>query len=195
MATIHAECFNVFVHKCQIENKLERLALSTAWREPWRAAPSLGLRPRLAIKKAMHLAADLCNMPILRSLPDEIGELIRSLSESAPFWRYASVMDLVDRVSTTNDEESGTLTSHRVSDICSWNRGLPPVISCSSHPVPGNTLFRITIDSSGINSIEKLQQDLPSSSTGRSDTFAYIVENKTALRGVMVDFQVCKQPE
>lgn len=191
VATLHTECFNVFMQKCTVVDKLERLACFAAWREPWHAAPSLGLRPHLDIEKAMHLAADLCDMQRLRSLPLEIADMVQRLSYSAVFWRYASVLELVDRASTTWNAEEQALASHDISEVDSWKRGLSPTVTRDSHPSPYNAVvIRIKMDSCGISSIERLPE-APSLSNSRSDSFAYIVETEHALRNMTVNFKVC----
>lgn len=190
VATLHTECFNVFMQKCTAADKLERLASFVTWREPWHTGPSLGLRPRLDIKRAMHLAADLCDMQRLCSVPLEIAEMIQRLSESAVFWRYASVMELVDRASTTWNTEKQALTSYDIAEIDSWERGFSPILTRGSHSSSLNTVIRIKIDSCGISSIERLVE-APSPSNSRSDSFAYIVETEHSLRNTTVSFKVC----
>ncbi|RSL54589.1 hypothetical protein CEP54_009813 [Fusarium duplospermum] len=187
VATLHTECFNVFMQKCTATDKLERLACFTTWREPWHAAPSLGLRPRLNIKKAMNLAADLCGMQRLCSLPLEIAEMIQHLSESAVFWRYASVMELVERASAIGDEKH-SLTSYDISKIDLWERGAFPILTRDTALSEPNAVIRIKIDSSGISSIERLPET-PSPSNSRSDSVAYIVETEHSLRNMTVNFK------
>ncbi|KAM6520197.1 hypothetical protein FALCPG4_013750 [Fusarium falciforme] len=188
VATLHTECFNVFMQKCTATDKLERLACFATWREPWHASPSLGLRPRLDIKRAVHLAADLCDMQRLRSLPLEIAEMIQRLSESAVFWRYASVMEFVDRASTTWNTEKQALSSYDIAQIDSWERGLSLILTRSSRSSTPNAVIRIKIDSCGISSIERLLE-APSPSNSRSDSLAYIVEAEHSLRNTTVNFK------
>jgi hypothetical protein len=138
----------------------------------------------------MHLAADLCDMQRLCSVPLEIAEMIQRLSESAVFWRYASVMELVDRASTTWNTEKQALTSYDIAEIDSWERGFSPILTRGSHSSSLNTVIRIKIDSCGISSIERLVE-APSPSNSRSDSFAYIVETEHSLRNTTVSFKVC----
>ncbi|RSL60299.1 hypothetical protein BHE90_000960 [Fusarium euwallaceae] len=189
VATLHTECFNVFMQKCTASDNLEKLACFTTWREPWHAAPSLGLHPQLEIKKAMHLAADLCGTQRLRSLPLEIAEMIQHLSESAVFWRYASVMELVERASMVSNEKQAVI-SHDISKIDSWERGHSPVTTRDSRSSTPNAIVRIKIDSCGISGIERLRE-APSPSNSRSDSFAYVVETEHSLRNTTVNFKVC----
>ncbi|KAF5026744.1 hypothetical protein F66182_1163 [Fusarium sp. NRRL 66182] len=178
----------MFMERCQASDKLERLAFLTTWREPWHGAPSLGLRPRLDIGNAMHMAAELCDMPRLRSLPPEIAEIVRSFSESALFWRYVSVSELVDRASKTFDDKK-EIASRPILRLRSWKRGSLPVGRSRSLPATTKPAYRITMDSCGICSIDRISEPLPSPpSSYHSDSFAYIVETEATLRGITLDF-------
>lgn len=200
MATMHVDCFNTYMQKCPVLEiqsgsldefmqkctvasniKLERLTFQTPWKEPWRRFPSLRRRPMQPdTMRALPLVAKLCNCLKILSLPVEIAEMIRVLSDSAIFWRYALVFELAHNwtaINTEETEETDEPVAYPVSRIQSWERGCRPTLT----PEPGNDpVISIEIDSRGINRIERLPQRRLEGSD-RSDKNGYIVETATAL--------------
>lgn len=136
----------------------------------------------------MYLVAEVCTLPRFSSLPLEIVEMIEKYSESALIWRYASVIELVERVSMT-DDDYGTLNAIPVSCITSWTRGSPPLLARPSCSNDETSIIRITMDSHGVSNIGRLPGSPPSSLLG-SDYLAYIVEPVVSLKGMTVDFKV-----
>lgn len=189
-STLHHECFKVFVQKSPgwLDQKLEKLAFVTTWKNPFRYAHSLKLHPELDSVQAMDLVAELCELPKPQgvALPRVVVEMIRHLSEDAIFWQYASVLDLVNRVNSM--EKMGRLVSHKISHVASWKRGLPPVLTSDSDSSAGS-IFRIKVDTYGISSVERFHER-PLPSTPRSNSAGYIIQTQDKLRNAALDFQV-----
>ena len=181
-ATIHADCFNLFRQRSLAEDGLVRLWISSAWRQPWTAVTTLRLSPRTDIARGIRLAAEVCDIPKLNSLPLELAEMIHTFSQSSTIWRYAAVLELVDTLSAADVHE---LVSIPLRKISAWSRSTSPtILSNVSKP-----LIRLTMDSWGLKSIERLYE-APELSGKQADALAYIVEPESSFTNVTVDFKV-----
>ncbi|KAL7947835.1 hypothetical protein V8C42DRAFT_363409 [Trichoderma barbatum] len=151
-AAVHQACYEIFMHECRAGDREvlhRRLLILALWRRPWREAQPLFLPSRLD-RHALHGVAGLFGLPQLRELPDELLEMIRRYSANSPFWQSISALRMAKYVSDTIDEtHKSKVVALRYVD--SWERGgklrksetLPPSI-------------RLTMDSDGINKIERL---------------------------------------
>jgi hypothetical protein len=95
-ATIHADCFNLFRSICTHGNGLRRLLLATVWRQAWDGSADLRLPPEIDAFGWMQLAARVCDLPRLESIPAELTYMIWRFAyhRSALITRYQSIISL-----------------------------------------------------------------------------------------------------
>ncbi len=86
------------------------------------------------------------------SLPIEIVQQVQSYSTSSLLWRYNAVLDLVDQLSVASPDE---LVSIPLWDVLAWERGGSLVLATEPTRPP---IVRLTIDSRGINKVERLSE-------------------------------------
>lgn len=77
-ATLHLDCFNLYIENAKGPNRLHQMRAYSLARSPWPESPALLLPPKLEIDLASRLAADVCNIKRLADLPFELQELIWS---------------------------------------------------------------------------------------------------------------------
>ncbi|KAI5467578.1 hypothetical protein BGZ63DRAFT_449696 [Mariannaea sp. PMI_226] len=183
-ATVHADCLRLFTRTCRSDDGIHRLWIAACWRRPWFEADPLNLSPGMDIIAAMHRAADVCEMPQLRSMPNEISQMIWNQTPTISLWRYSSVLQLAAALSETN--QIGQILAY-LGDVFSWQRGSAPVIErCSAKPI-----VRLTIDAQGLRKIERLSE-MPKVGKFRSENMVYIVRPIPDLAGVLVTFRVTR---
>ncbi|KAI1381181.1 hypothetical protein F4677DRAFT_119051 [Hypoxylon crocopeplum] len=173
--TLHLDCFKLFMREYQSTQSLDRLWVATAWRYPWRDAPPLRLPMTPTIESAAGPAADMLNSDRLKSFPRELWDMIRKYSESNLFWRYICILDFVAQVSRMPCE---ALTSVTFSLIDSWERGGQPILTADPKAKP---VVRVTIDSFGINKVERLSSYPPYCEV-RFDHLVFIIENESLFK-------------
>lgn len=178
---MHVDCFNLFVQESKASDKIHRLWEAEAWRHPWNGAVPLDLPYNVNISNAIRLATEKC-VPHLQKLSAELAQLVWNYAQPNTLWRYSSVLDLVDALSTANSSEFISMPLH---EIYSWFRGGSPVAR-KNH---GNYIVRLTIDSQGLRQIETLSAR-PQSTGLRSDTTVYVVETIECFAGVCAQFKV-----
>lgn len=183
---MHTECFELFKQQrhCHEPGTMDQLWRFSAWRKPWKQAPSLLLpENRETISNAsLATMAKVYGLPRLSDLPYEICSLIRQHSASALLWRFASVLDIATQLSvvTCHEPERMPLVS------ISWERGKRPV---TGEPSIQNVL--VTIDSRGIRNIERFE-DGQHFNQGRSDKLVFMV-HRASEPDLEVNFQVSWQ--
>ncbi len=189
---VHYECLTIFLQECPLAeaDALARLWTTGCFRNPWPKTPLLHLAvPPVADEEAWLRITDICGLGMMRSLPQEIVELIRPLTPHALFWRAFSTVSLASSTTTVPQP----LLVLPLCDIESWTRGGPVVRVSEQGRLP---CLRLTIDANGIQSIERIQ-DLPQYSymETTANLHAYLVAPETQLAGVQAHLKVtCTTP-
>ncbi|KAF7555483.1 hypothetical protein G7Z17_g2177 [Cylindrodendrum hubeiense] len=165
-ATVHLDCFNLFVKRCQADNKLERLMVAATWRYPWYESPPLILTPadRGACWELVDQTAKTHNLPQLRTLPPELHRMI---------WDYL---------------QPDSLVTLPLDIIRSWTRGSDPVTEGAM-----DYTIRLTMDSKGLQQIDRSSEPT-SNRKSRPGEVVYVVESAEHLTGVNVEFKVGIHP-
>lgn len=179
--TVHADCFNLFMKESTFEDKISQLFTLAHWTQPWAAISSLYLDPSTDVRRGIALAAEIYNIPQLKSTPFEIAGLIWNYSKTDIIWRFVSVLDRIERLSTASPNQLDDISLH---EIGSWERGTSPTISAN----PPGGFTRLTIDSRGLKRIEQLE-GRPEPRPNSSDALAYVVESEKCLKNITVDFK------
>ncbi|EQL02965.1 hypothetical protein OCS_01326 [Ophiocordyceps sinensis CO18] len=191
-ATLHADCLSVFQARSlavDAESSLARLWIAAAWKSPWLGAPALHLLPSVDVLAGLGHAAAAWNLPQLPQLPPELASMIHQRSRHSPLWRYSLVSELACALSEAANCEIPTVCLNSVE--C-WQRGQPLKTAKATHDCADDSLVRITIDSRGIQRIERLPAEELQSSVPQlqSNSITYVVEEAKALIGVKVEFQL-----
>lgn len=187
--TIHTDCFNLFLSEAKFKNKMRRLFALAHWTRPWDAVSNLHLDPRTDIQKGIGIAAGAYNMPQLRSLPAEIANFIWEQSRSNILWRYASVLERIEKISNPDADRLDLLPLPKISF---WERGSRPTTSATH--LQG--FVRLTIDSQGLKKIEHLEtRPEPRPHPPDAWALAYVVETEERFAETTVDFKAsCTLP-
>ncbi|KAH8738051.1 hypothetical protein BGZ61DRAFT_27171 [Ilyonectria robusta] len=179
--TVHADCFNLFMKESTFKDKISQLFALAHWTQPWAAVSSLYLDPRTNVQRGIALAAETYNIPLLKSMPFEIADLIRNHSKTDIIWRFASVLDRIERLSTPSLNQLDDISLHKIG---SWERDTSPTILAN----PARGFIRLTIDFQGLKRIEQLE-GRPKPHPKSSDALAYVVESEECLKNITVDFK------
>lgn len=120
-------------------------------------------------------------------LPDMAGLIGGHLELAHPLLRFCKVIQLAQYLSVA---EYGNAVTHPLCEVLSWSRGASPILIEQGQVV--NPWIRLTIDSRGIKSIERLSDQLEKSTAIGLSLYshAYIVESVEQLSGVDVEFLV-----
>ncbi|KAK7414882.1 hypothetical protein QQX98_006303 [Neonectria punicea] len=181
--TIHADCFNLFLSEARFKNKVRRLYALAHWTRPWDAVSTLRLDPGTNIQKGIGIAAKAYSMPQLRSLPAEMVNIIWEHSRSDVVWRYASVLDRIERIS---NPDAVNLDSVPLPQICFWERGTRPKTSA----ITLQGFVRLTIDSQGLKKIEHLEtRPKPRSHSPNAWALTYVIDTEERFSETTVDFK------
>ncbi|KAH6897446.1 hypothetical protein B0T10DRAFT_476863 [Thelonectria olida] len=179
----HNECFNLFRTKSKLQDWEERLSTLSNWTLPWTAPSSLELHldPVTDVQRGIALVAEIYNMPLIKSIPPEIADLIHRYSQSHAIWRFASVLDRLERLTMANVDQLDLVP---LCDVAVWERGSRPTLS--------NTLrgevIRLTMDWQGLAKIERLPVR-PKPDSFSSKALAYVVENHKDCNEMTVNFK------
>lgn len=189
-ATMHADCYDLFMLNHEPKHALDRLWIAAAWRDPWRDAPELDLDNN-SFTLPRPSTTESIGIPKLASLPMEIIQLIRSYSRESPFWRYTIVQDVAER-SSSHQTASATTTfqSFSLRKISAWERGSEPLLATDTSQPP---IIRLLVDSHGIGKLERLT-DWPRHTASRSDTRVYAFLDESRAEGFSMQFKVFRSP-
>lgn len=170
------------MRESKFEDKLYRLYTLANWTRPWSAVSSLHLDPHTDVPRGIFLAAEIYNIPQLASIPAEIANSIRDYSRLDIIWRFASVLDRIERLSNADPQ----LDSLPLREVSMWERGGRPTVLAD----PCGGVIRLTIDSQGLKKIERLRIR-PKHQPCPSDALAYVVESEKRFRKITVGFKAC----
>ncbi|OAA57166.1 hypothetical protein ISF_07087 [Cordyceps fumosorosea ARSEF 2679] len=154
-ATVHVDCFKLFVRECAAPDKIHRLWLASVVMDPWLQCQDTGLPYSFQERMSSQDAARAWNLPAVARLPLEICLMIVAQTRNTLSTRYIAVMSRA-RELTHATAPSQPPVSMALTDIKYWGRGMAWPLQ-----VPQGTeddLVRVTIDSSGIQQIERLDK-------------------------------------
>ena len=194
--TVHWDCFRTYMESTngilEGADQLRCLCVPGAWRQPWRRCPSIELRPRREVtERGFKVVTEKLGFVWLTDLPEEVQEIVRGHCEESLVWRYASLMEFVDRAIALGEVPDEPPVLYPLSNIKSWDRGKKPSLVTSTEEVDNpSACVRITIDCRGITGIERLAKAPQPSMRMISDTFAYILAKTADMEDIMVEFKV-----
>ncbi|KAL7902765.1 hypothetical protein HDV64DRAFT_266767 [Trichoderma sp. TUCIM 5745] len=180
--TIHADCLCLFRKTCSAEDKYRRLWIAATRMYPWRDTAPLDLDPVLYVPT--EILSSAAGFP-KSFLPDVAGLIGGHLELTHPLLRFCKVIQLAQYLSVA---EPGNAVTHPLCDVLSWSRGASPILVEQGQAV--NPWIRLTIDSRGIKSIERISDQLEKSTAIGLSLYShvYIVEPVEKLSGVDVEF-------
>lgn len=191
----HDDCYRMYLHCAGANSQaLRYLWFEGLWRQPWnRARTHQNLRPLpreglTCSKAALSAVFSKLDLPdLVAKLPWEIVCAIFELSSQAILWRAARAVTVAyaARQCVADDE----IQLVPALDVALWKRGeAPGLLDLSAQRLP---LIRFTIDSQGINHIERIQsmQEVQFKLSVQDEE--YLVANEEELQSVEVAFKVC----
>ncbi|KAH7176155.1 hypothetical protein EDB81DRAFT_32947 [Dactylonectria macrodidyma] len=190
-STIHTTCLRLFLSQANTRDTqrqndkmdlLRRLWLAATWRSPWPGLNPLELEPHVPYRSDRYPSTILDELPQLQTLPVELSSKMWEFCKSGLLWRYSAVLDMARELLNSPSPEPGPRPIARVR---SWSRRGELI----EEDGPGDSVIRLTIDSRGLERIERLAI-WPSGSSPGFDDKAFVVEPAKALAGVLVDFQL-----
>lgn len=182
--TVHVDCFRLFGKICSAKDKYRRLWIAGTRTYPWREAVPLMLEPLL------HTSAESISSAagFDKTLLPEVANLVGShLQLDHPLLRFCQVIQLARYLSLA---EPGDAVTYPLCKVLSWSRGTCPLL-VEQGPIIDRRV-RLTIDSRGIQSIERLSDSSEESTVMGSSRSSrvYVVESAEHLSGVDIEFQV-----
>lgn len=184
-ATMHLECYELFMQTYTCGDALERLWREASWRTPWHQAPAIVLPEDINVtSEALELVANIYGLSELPRMPPEIGQMVRDGSQFSLFWRLTAALELAAHFDTV---PTSSFSSIPVRQIAGWKRGCDPIQSQALAHLP---LVRLTIDSRGIRQLERLPACEPRHSSRRVDNMVFIVEDEGCFDNVAAIFKV-----
>ncbi|TQV91758.1 hypothetical protein IF1G_09343 [Cordyceps javanica] len=154
-ATIHIDCFKLFVKECAAPDKIHRLWLASVVMDPWLQCRDTALPYNFEERMSSQDAARAWGIPMAERLPPEICLLILGQTRDSLFTKYIAVMSRARELSHSAPPSQPPVFV-ALTDIKYWFRGM-------AWPIQGaeeteDDLIRVTIDSSGIQQIERLDK-------------------------------------
>ncbi|KAJ3475396.1 hypothetical protein NLG97_g9475 [Lecanicillium saksenae] len=154
-ATVHIECFKLFMQECTAPDKIHRLWLASIVMDPWLQCRDTGLPYNFHERMSSEDAARAWNIPLVARLPPEICLLILGQTRDSLFTKYIAVMSRARELSASNCPRQPPVNM-ALCDIKYWTRGMAWPIQMPEENE--DDIIRITIDSSGIQRIERLDK-------------------------------------
>lgn len=181
-ATIHVDCFILFVKQCRAPNKLQRLWVASTWRDPWSKSPLSILNPPAYRWDCINEIAKRYNLPEFQKLPPELQLMIWNYSRPRLLERYCSVSALAAFLSKSQPD---SLTTLPLDGLHQWTRGVDPI---SASALGEGSTIHITIDTQGLKQIGRTsQQTLMANS--RRDEASYAIATPEQCIGVHAEFR------
>lgn len=154
-ATVHIDCFKLFVQECTAPDKIHRLWLASVVMDPWRQCSDTALPYNFQERMSSTDAARAWNIPMVARLPPEICLMILGQTRDSLFTKYIAVMSRARELSHAAPPSQPPV-SLPLADIKYWTRGMAWPMQVAEGTEDG--LVRITIDSSGVQQIERLNK-------------------------------------
>ncbi len=164
---------------------MDRLWLAACWRKPWQGAPRLILPEHYALGlEAVAEVGEKHDLKRMATLPPEIVQMIRSFCDTSLFWKLASALDLCHRFHATSTSD---LTTMSLDQVVEWRRYAEVAASDSPDLPP---FLRITIDSRGVSSLDRIDSALSDDFLPR-DNESYIIQDVASCKDIEVVIKVC----
>ncbi|EJP67099.1 uncharacterized protein BBA_03673 [Beauveria bassiana ARSEF 2860] len=154
-ATVHVDCFKLFVKECTAPDKIHRLWLASIVMDPWLQCRDTALPYNFQERMSSEDAARAWGMPLAARLPPEICLVILGKTRDTLFTKYIAVMSRARELSEAASPSQPPV-SMSLNDIRYWSRGMAWPMQMEEQTE--DELIRITIDSSGIQRIERLDK-------------------------------------
>ncbi|KAJ3474782.1 hypothetical protein NLG97_g9699 [Lecanicillium saksenae] len=192
-SVVHIDCFKIYTSVAGNDpDALRYLWFFSLWRQPWdRSMTVQKMRPLpregfLCSKPAVRYTFEKLGMPnFLTRLPWEIISTIFDFSRDAQLWRAARAVTIAFE-RREHDQAQQALVP--VLDIKSWQRDEdPPELLESSTKV--DELVRFTIDSQGINQIERIERSPELQLSHSTQHQEYVAAEQDLLKSVKVFFK------
>jgi hypothetical protein len=186
-ATVHNDCFRIFLRYCTTANALHRLWRFAAWRMPWKRAPPSLLPEDFFVPGSTILAevSSLYGVPLLQRLPSEVVRMIGMEADSPLFWRISVAMALALEFSSSPPTKLVTVP---LSDLRSWSRNGEAAISrAEAAHLP---IVRLTIDCRGLKSVERFPVGQPAFCYETSVNEIFVLKHQDCFRDAYALLQV-----
>lgn len=154
-ATVHIDCFKLFVQECTAPDKIHRLWQASVVMDPWVQCRDTGLPYNFQERMSSEDAARAWNIPLVARLPPEICLIILGQTRDSLFTKYIAVMSRARELSQSASPSQPPV-SMALGDIKYWTRGMAWPMQLEEETE--DDLIRVTIDSSGIQQIERLDK-------------------------------------
>lgn len=192
---MHKDCLELFEHACISSDTLSCLWTMATWRSPWHDAPLLPLAPSTAIevKEYIRRVAEQWNLPGLKSLPIELDLLVFEQLPQSCLQRYISLWSVTRWWNIGDDRRPLAIP---VNEIEEWHRGTRPTIHMQAGTNEPKSdinkyLMRLSIDSQGLRSIERVKPSSVNSDLPESSSTLYIVETAECFSTAILEYKVC----
>ncbi|OTA07815.1 hypothetical protein A9Z42_0087290 [Trichoderma parareesei] len=169
---LHHDCYEILTQMCRLEDEqllLRRLLHVASWRKPWRGARPL-LLPSNIDKPRLDAVARHLGLQKLAALPAELADMIHHHSADALLWRGISAWRVAEHLASMRDDARQSQVMW-LREILRWERGGELV---TGRPQALPPIVRLTIDSDGIDCVERLSGQ-PPYLPGSHKRMAYIV--------------------
>lgn len=154
-ATIHIECFKLFVRECTAPDKIHRLWLASIVMDPWLQCRDTGLPYNFHERMSSEDAARAWNIPLVARLPPDLCLVILGQTRESLFTKYIAVMSRARELSSATSPRQPPV-GMALGDIKFWARGMAWPMQMTEEVE--DDIIRVTIDSSGIQQIERLDK-------------------------------------
>ncbi|KAM3507244.1 hypothetical protein MY10362_001908 [Beauveria mimosiformis] len=154
-ATVHVDCFKLFVKECTAPDKIHRLWLASIVMDPWLQCRDTALPYNFQERMSSEDASRAWGMPLAARLPPEICLVILGKTRDTLFTKYIAVMSRARELSQAASPSQPPV-SMSLNDIRYWFRGMAWPMQTAEQTE--DHLIRITVDSSGIQRIERLDK-------------------------------------
>lgn len=187
-AAIHLECFELFRQTYMPIDALDRLWRVACWRSPWRdVTVPIVLPEEVSVgARALSTVAEKYGLPQMSRVPQDIVCKVRDYSRSALFWRFTAALDLAARLHAM---PTSIAVSIPLCEVTGWERGGLVTQSKDSDRLP---VIRLTIDSRGIRTVERLPAGQPEHTRGRFDNMVFVIKDESCFANIIARFQVRK---
>lgn len=195
--TVHNDCFQLFEQKCiverdetgaeQRERQYRRLWVAGTRRYAWREMPPLKFPSSTTLEMPpTDIVSKICGFR--KNFLPEVTRIIQSHSKKHILWRLCSVLHLVRELDSVETDET---VVYPLPQVLSWSRG--SLVQLVDDPNTAGHFIRLTIDSRGIKSIERISETPANNTAGEipNPSFMFVVEAVEKLSGVTVEFEVC----
>ncbi|KAJ4150120.1 hypothetical protein LMH87_010885 [Akanthomyces muscarius] len=154
-ATVHIDCFKLFVQECTAPDKIHRLWQASVVMDPWVQCRDTGLPYNFQERMSSEDAARAWDIPLVARLPPEICLIVLGQTRDSLFTKYIAVMSRARELSQSASPSQPPV-SMALGDIKYWTRGMAWPMQLEEEAE--DDLIRVTIDSSGIQQIERLDK-------------------------------------